>query len=51
MWIDDGGMISIVKGGYTPAYKASQYGHLDVLKFLVEAKANVNKWDEVWSRA
>ena len=51
MWIDDGGMISIVKEGATPALKASQKGHLDVLKFLVEAKANVNKWDEVWSRA
>ena len=51
MWIDDGGMISIVKIGATPVLKASQNGHLDVLKFLVEAKANVNKWDEVWSRA
>ena len=52
MWIDDGGMTSIIKGGATPVYRAAQFGHLDVVKFLVsEANADPNKWDEVWSRA
>ena len=52
MWIDDGGMTSIIKNGDTPVKRAAHYGHLDVVKFLVlEAHADPNKWDEVWSRA
>ena len=52
MRTDGGGMTSIIKSGATPVYKAAQKGHLDVLKFLVlEAHADPNKWDEVWSRA
>ena len=50
--VDGGGMTSIIKGGATPVYRAAKNGHLDVVKFLVlEANADPNKWDEVWSRA
>ena len=52
MWIDGGGMTSIIKIGATPVKIAAQQGHLDVVKFLVvEAHVDPNKWDEVWSRA
>ena len=53
MWIDDGGMTSIIKDGATPVLMAAQNGHLDVVKVLVlEAHADPNKWDnKVWSRA
>ena len=52
MWIDDGGMTSIIKDGATPVLMAARFGHLDVVKFLVvEAHVDPNKWDEVWSRA
>ena len=52
MWIDDGGMTSIIKDGATPVKVAARNGHLDVVKFLVlEGNADPNKWDEVWSRA
>ena len=45
-------MMSIIKGGATPVKMAAWKGHLDVVKFLVvEAHADPNKWDEVWSRA
>ena len=51
MWIDDGGMASIIKSGATPVSRAAQNGHLDVVKFLVvEAHADPNKWAKVWSR-
>ena len=50
LWIGDGGMMSIIKNGRTPVYQASRNDHLDVVKFLVlEAHADPNKWDEVWS--
>ena len=52
MWIGDGGMTSIIKNGTTPVKTAARFGHLNVVKFLVvEAHADPNKWDEVWSRA
>ena len=52
MWIDDGGMTSIIKTGFTPVGIAAESGHLDVVKFLVlEANADPTKGDEVWSRA
>ena len=47
-----GGMISTIKTGATPVFVAAQKGHLNVVKFLVlEANADPNKWDKVWSRA
>ena len=50
--VDAGGMTSIIKDGSTPVKNAAQFGHLDVVKFLVsEANADPNKWDKVWSRA
>jgi ankyrin repeat protein len=30
------------KDGYTSLYKACQYGHLEVVKFLVDKGANIN---------
>ena len=47
-----GGMTSIIKGGATPVFQAALNGHLDVVKYLVlEANADPNKGDKVWSRA
>ena len=48
MWIDDGGMTSIIKTGTTPVGIAAKNGHLDVVKFLVlEANADPNKPSKV----
>ena len=52
MWIGAGGMMSTVKKECTLVWAAAFYGHVDVVKFLVmEANADPNKPDKVWSRA
>ena len=35
------------QNGYTPLYKASEKGHLEVVKYLKEAGADINTKDDV----
>ena len=40
-------MIFVLQDGWTPLMTASAEGHLDVVKILIEAGANVNDTNEV----
>ena len=37
----------VLQDGRSPLYMASQQGHLDVVKTLIEAGANINQVDKV----
>ena len=40
-------LLSIIQDGWTALMKASENGHTDVVKVLVEAKADLNITDKV----
>ena len=40
-------MTFVLQGGWSPLYTASRYGHLDVVKTLLEAGANINQATKV----
>ena len=40
-------MIFVLQDGWSPLVRASDEGHLDVVKTLIEARANVNHTNKV----
>ena len=42
-------MTFVLQDGWSPLYGASENGHLDVVKALLEAGANINQADTVFT--
>ena len=40
-------MTFVLQNGWSPLYRASFYGHLDIVRALIEAGANISQVDKV----